>query len=201
MFFFLNKELNFIPNHTFCHLQEFDLNKVSEWLENDDEKSELLKFIDEIKAISNKKSSIENPLLIKSSNATDVIKNASYDELLLFDEILSAEINKTAINQDNNNIVMDRTNKTSKIIKGNNKQLTQSQEWDSQRQESNKIEEEPVLRPAEKESTPKTFDPQHLIERIRKINHRPYVTSNYELLSCKSQSFLQRLAVLGEILT
>lgn len=180
-------------------MQEFDLSKVSEWFENDDEKSELLKFIDEIKAISNKKSALKNPLLPKSSNATDTLKNASYDELLLFDEILSAEINKTATNQDNN-IILDR-NKTSKIITGNNQQLSQSQDWDSQRQDSNKIEDEPVLEPAEKESTPKTFDPQHLIERIRKTNHRPYVTSNYELLSCKSQSFLQRLAVLGEILT
>lgn len=171
---------------------------MTEWLESDHEKNELLKFIDEIKSISSKKSSKSNPLLTKSTNTTDMLKNTPYDELLLFDEILLAEINKNSTKQDN--IIIDRINKTSKIITGN-KQGGQTQDWNTQRQDSDAIDEEKDLKPAEKESTSKTFDPQHLIERIRKTNHRTYMTSNYELLSCKSQSFLQRLAVLGEILT
>lgn len=179
-------------------MQEFDFGKVTEWLESDEEKSELLKFIDEIKAISNKKSTRTNPLLSKSSNSTDVLKNTTYDELLLFDEILAAEINKSAAKSSDNSM-NDRPNRTAKIITKSN-QEGQTLEWNSQRQESDNDDEQ-VLHPAEQEPTPKSFDPQHLIERIRRNSQRIHVTSNYELLSCKSQSFLQRLAVLGEILT
>lgn len=173
--------------------------KVTEWLESDEEKSELLKFIDEIKAISNKKSSQTNPLLTKSSNSTDLLNKTSYDELLLFDEILATEINKN-VSKSSDNGVNDRANRTAKIITDSN-QGAQTSEWNSQRQESNKNDDEEVLHPAEQEPTPKSFDPQQLIERIRRNSQRIHVTSNYELLSCKSQSFLQRLAVLGEILT
>lgn len=47
----------------------------------------------------------------------------------------------------------------------------------------------------------KVFDAQKLLEQIRKVNNGVHVVSNYEMLTCKSQSFLQRLAVLGEMLT
>lgn len=136
----------------------------------------------------------------KSTNTTDAQKRTSYDELLLFDELLSAELNKNTTND--KNIIVDRANRTSKIITGNT-QSAQVPDWSAPQQQETTvtIDEEKIMKPVEKESTRKSFDPQQLIERIRKTNHRTYVTSNYELLSCKSQSFLQRLAVLGEILT
>lgn len=45
------------------------------------------------------------------------------------------------------------------------------------------------------------FDAQQFLERIRKMYNATNVTSNHELLMCKTQSFAQRLAVLGEIMT
>lgn len=174
--------------------KEFDFSKVTEWLESDEEKSELLKFIDEMKSMSKTKSSRTNPLLIRPTNSSDKSNNnTSYDELLLFDEILSAEINKTMAKQDK----IDRINQTTRIITSNSHQAPH---WNSEPQAADKVEET-VIRPVPKEPTPESFDPQKLIERIRKTYRATNVTSNYELLTCKSQSFLQRLAVLGEILT
>lgn len=169
---------------------------MTEWLENDEEKSELLKLIDEMKSMSKKKSSQTNPLLMRTSNSSGKnINTTSYDELLLFDEILSAEINKSTTKADKS----ERVNQTSKLITRNT-QGRPSPDWNSEQQETDKMDEA-VIRPMPKESTPEQFDPQHLIERIRNTYKATNVTSNYELLTCKSQSFLQRLAVLGEILT
>lgn len=184
-------------------LQEFNLGKMTKWIDNEDEKSELLQFIDEMKEISDRKSTKMNPLLTKNFNASDSLNksntNISYEELLLFDQILSAEIYKNTTNGARNNIDRNRINQTSQSITEMNENA-QSTEWNSdQQQESIKIED--VIKPAEKQTQPKIFDPQNLIERIRKTPHRLYETTNNELLTCKSQSFLQRLAVLGEILT
>lgn len=169
---------------------------MTEWLDSDEEKNELLKLIDEMKSMSKKKSNQDNPLLIRASKSSiKSINTTSYDELLLFDEILSAEINKTAAKVDK----IERINQTAKIITRNAEEKSSS-EWNDEQQESAKTQEA-VIRPLPKETTPKQFDPQHLIERIRNSYTATNVTSNYELLTCKSQSFLQRLAVLGEILT
>lgn len=176
---------------------------MAKWIDNEDEKSELLKFIDEMKEISDRKSTKLNPLLTKNFNASDSLNksntNISYEELLLFDQMLSAEIYKNTTNGARNNIDRNHINQTSQSITEMNEN-TQSTEWNSdQQQESIKFED--VIKPAEKQTQPKIFDPQNLIERIRKTPHRLYETTNYELLTCKAQSFLQRLAVLGEILT
>lgn len=49
----------------------------------------------------------------------------------------------------------------------------------------------------------KPFDEQRMIERLRELQNidDENTEKNYELLTCKAQSFSQRLAVLGEILT
>lgn len=173
-----------------------------DWLNNDEDKSELLKFIDE--AISSKKSSKINPLLIKPINTTAMTNqsniNASYEELLIFDEILSAEINRS-VNKNENSKVSVVKNQTTNIEMQDN----QSPNWKIEHEETVKMtddqeEIEKIKESTEDESQSKSFDPQSLLERIRKSNNRKSVTSNYELLTCKSQSFLQRLAVLGEIL-
>lgn len=167
---------------------------MREWLESEDEKSELLKFIEEMKTISIKQSSRTNPLLIKPTNSSE--NNTTYDELLLFDELLAAEINKNSTNNDNNDLI-ERANQTNRT-NGNTLNWSIEKTQDS----NNKyVSVEQITKPVEKKITSKIFDPQNFIERIRKNSNKTYVTSNYELLSCKSQSFLQRLAVLGEILT
>lgn len=56
-------------------------------------------------------------------------------------------------------------------------------------------------KPVQEEKQP--FDEQRMIERIRKLNNLNEDESekDYELLTCKAQSYSQRLAVFGEILT
>lgn len=167
---------------------------MAEWLDSEEEKGDLLKFIEEMKIMSSKKSSRTNPLLIKPTNSSE--KKNAYDDFLMLDELLSAEILKNSTKQEN-------SNQTNKIITGNTQQ-SHTHDWStSERSESinKEVYEEQITKPAEKESKSKIFDPQNLIERIRKLSNATHVTSNYELLSCKSQTFLQRLAVLGEILT
>lgn len=176
---------------------------MSEWLESEDGKSELLKFIDEMKSMSSKKSSQTNAMLAKSDNySSDVANNSAndttYDELVLFDQILAAEINKTPTDPVNSNI-KERINQTSKIITEHS-QRSEMQDWNTEPPKTAKIEEN-LIRPAEAEPKPRVFDAQRFIERIRRSPNGVNVSPNYELLSCKSQSFLQRLAVLGEMLT
>lgn len=174
---------------------------MTEWLDSDEGKSELLKFIDEMKIMSNRKTNRINPLLTKLSNSTVTSKtsNISYDDLVLFEEILSSEINKTIANQENN-ITKDTINKTVKIITQNVLQL-HDQSWNSEPEDLAKVNEKTARIIQKPVVTKKIFDPQQLIERIRKSYDRMHTTPNYELLTCKSQSFLQRLAVLGEMLT
>lgn len=56
----------------------------------------------------------------------------------------------------------------------------------------------PFFPPYEKR-TP--FDAQQFLERIRTMYNDTNITRNYEVLMCKTQSYTQRLAVMGEILT
>lgn len=179
---------------------------MTEWLENDDDKNELLKLIDEMKAMSSKQSNRVNPLLSNTSNSTlDASKNSlSYDDLVLFDEILSAEVNKTHANAPN----ADRLNGTAQILLQN---AQQSHSWNAADtvadattakifQKSSSIIDDKSTEPIEID-TKTLFDAQQLIERIRRSNVVTPITPNYEILTCKSQSFLQRLAVLGEMVT
>lgn len=185
--------------------KEFNF-KVTEWLDTEEGKSELLKFIDEMKLMSNKKSTQMNPLLSKSINFTDAVeKNDStrYDDLGLFEEILTTDYNKMPTNEGSNTI-QEPINNTAKIITRNSLQ-TQSQSWNSEPEGSGRIQEKPVYIDDSHESleseVKKSFDPQNLIERIRKTYDASHATPNFEILTCKSQTFLQRMAVLGEILT
>lgn len=159
-----------------------------------------------MKVMSNKKSDRVNPLLTKSTNLTEPShkNNISYDDLVLFEEILTAEVNKTLTNPDNI-ITKENVNATAKLIIRNLSQ-PQEQNWNPELDETIKIEEKsPRIEEKPTESvendTKQIFDPQQLIERIRKSYERMQTIPNYELLTCRSQSFLQRLAVLGEMLT
>lgn len=55
----------------------------------------------------------------------------------------------------------------------------------------------PAFPPYEKQ-TP--FDAQHFMERVRTMYNDKNVTRNYEVLTCKTQPYTQRLAVMGEIM-
>lgn len=159
-----------------------------------------------MKIMSNKNTNRINPFLTKFTNSTEPSNSShlSYDDLILFEEILSAELNKTFSNQGNSNITKENINKTVKTITEN---VAQSHDpsWNFESEDSDKMENEKTLpqHPSETDDndTEKNFDPQQLIERMRKSFDKIQINSNYELLTCKSQSFLQRLAVLGEILS
>lgn len=208
--------------------------KVTEWLtETDDDKSELLKFIDEIKAMSGKTSSQKNPLLanLTDSNGSTIAStqqqqeqqassDMTYDDLILFDEILAAEVNKTATNFQNQTTDVLQKSRTAKIItqtttssyssspSPSSSSQTSSQSWQetanaNDDDEKSKLADD-VIRPipsVEPVVQRRVFDAQKLLEQIRKVNDGVHVVPNYEMLTCKSQSFLQRLAVLGEMLT
>lgn len=215
-------------------LKEFGY-KVTEWLtESDDDKSELLKFIDEIKSMSGKTSSQKNPLLVNltDSNGSTIAStqqqeqqqqqqqqssDMSYDDLILFDELLAAEVNKTATNFDGQTTDDPQRNRTAKIItqtttasSSSSPSSSSSQSWqetaNANDDEKSKLTDD-VIRPIPSadsvaENVPRrAFDAQKLLEQIRKVNDGVHVVPNYEMLTCKSQSFLQRLAVLGEMLT
>lgn len=214
--------------------------KVTEWLETDDDKNELLKFIDEIKAMSGKSERI-NPLLTNSTDNSTIASaqqqkqhannNISYDDLILFDQLLAAEVNKTIEKfEDHMNDDHPKTNQTAKIItqttttatvtsSSSSSSQTSSQSWDADdfdKESTNVINDgksrptkEEIVKPfiQASESTSgntqrRVFDAQKLLEYIRKSNEAGlHAIPNYEMLTCKSQSFLQRLAVLGEMLT
>lgn len=174
---------------------------MNEWLESEEGKSELLKFIDEMKTMSNKKSIQQNPLLAKADNYSADAKNkskTSYDELILFDEMLSMEINNTSTDP-SKNITTERIKQANKKI-AEGLQRSHIKDWGTESPKPAQIEEK-MIKPPEIEATPKPFDAQRLIERIRRSPNGVHRPPNYELLSCKSQSFLQRLAVLGEMLS
>lgn len=48
---------------------------------------------------------------------------------------------------------------------------------------------------------PGQFDVQRLIEKVRRMSNGTRIIRDYESLSCRSQTYLQRLAIHGEILT
>lgn len=211
-------------------LKEFGY-KVTEWLDNDDDKSELLKFIDEIKAMSGKTSNRKNPLLQNSTNDNSTkpasteqqqqqtSNNMSYDDLILFDELLAAKVNKTITNFESHMTDDHQKNRTLKIITQTtttSSPQTSSESWDADdldKETTNIIDGEKsqladdVAKPIASAELitenvqRKVFDAQKLLEQIRKANDGVHVNVNYEMLTCKSQSFLQRLAVLGEMLT
>lgn len=218
-------------------LKEFGY-KVTEWLDSeDDDKSELLKFIDEIKAMSSETSKQKNPLLQNLTDTNSTIAatqqqqqqtstNISYDDLILFDELLAAEVNKTISNFESHLSDDHQKNRTAKIItqttttssSSSSSSQASSQSWhadDLDRETANTVDGENskltdgVVKPvASAESSTdnvqrRVFDAQKLLEQIRKTNDAGvhHVIPNFEMLTCKSQSFLQRLAVLGEMLT
>lgn len=214
-------------------LKEFGF-KVTEWLDSDDEKSELLKFIDEIKAMSGKTSSRKNPLLTNSTTDNSTMaaatqkqqqqtsNNMSYDDLILFDELLAAKINRTITNFESHltddqqknltaNIITQTTTATTTTTSSSNSQGWVADDLDNETiniidDEKSQLTEGVSQLNASAESNTenvqrKVFDAQQLLERIRKANDSIHVVPNYEMLTCKSQSFLQRLAVLGEMLT
>lgn len=184
--------------------QGIDFRNVDNWIEDDMEKNELLKFMEELKSISSKKSNLINPLLVKSDDRDEKNKSNSstsfaYEELILFEEILAAKINQTSSNQSNH---ITNYNDTSRLIMKTLNQPHVPKDWRSDVQDIDRADEElNVTNLSKRENDAKPFDAQNLIKRIRNSHGTSDPYENFDLLTCKSQSFLQRLAVFGEMLT
>lgn len=71
-------------------------------------------------------------------------------------------------------------------------------ESDNLSSERNRIVPPPTITPRQ---PTEPFDVQRLMQRIDTMYNDQNVTKNYEILSCRAQSYSQRLAVLGEIIT
>lgn len=71
-------------------------------------------------------------------------------------------------------------------------------ESDNLNTERNRIVPPPAITPQRQREA---FDIQRLMQRIHTMYNDQNITRNYEILSCRAQSYSQRLAVLGEIIT
>lgn len=178
---------------------------VNQLFSTEDAKNELLKFLNEMKSTPIKNITLEDDAEIM------------YDDLIVREQIESVDANEnraSAMNRsdrvDENieailpqNMNRSNTEDVSEVkgrFESNTSGEAVSLEDVRERNSKEKITE--FFRPEPKEEiNRKPFDAQRFLERIRTMYNDKNVTRNYELLSCKAQSFSQRLAVLGEILT
>lgn len=173
----------------------------------EDAQNELLKFLNEMKSTP-----IKN---ISLGDDTDTL----YDDLIVRERIERVDSNETSAKQNTRTESAKQNDSTSSR---NANQTSSEDAADAHSFESNvsgeaELIENTAERSAKQATTSETteffrfepkdkvkkapFDAQRFLERIRTMYNDKNVTRNYELLSCKAQSFSQRLAVLGEILT
>lgn len=173
----------------------------------EDAQNELLKFLNEMKSTP-----IKN---ISLGDDTDTL----YDDLIVRERIERVDSSETTAKQYTRTESAKQNDSTSSR---NANQTSSEDAADAHSFESNvsgeaELIENTAERRAKQATTSDTteffrfepkdkvkkapFDAQRFLERIRTMYNDKNVTRNYELLSCKAQSFSQRLAVLGEILT
>lgn len=168
----------------------------NDWVDAEEVQNELQKFLNELKKKTKKQETELEALLIKTNVTKQLSKSSvnNTDKPSMYENItIAAKIEKPLKN------VAEPINKTNEINNASNS--VDKTRFDGKVQQENISIEEKFLPEIESEPEAKPFDAQRLIERVRRMYNDTNVIRNYELLSCKSQSFLQRLAVLGEILT
>lgn len=160
---------------------ESSLDAVGEWLKGENARSELLKIIGELETTSEQiKTATETITTTVDENGTGAIQIDSVDDA-------KSNINETL----------------------QNKRRQQQQQQQGQTKtdwlpalRSDEVLHETPIEAEESPSSPREFDVQRLIEKVRRMYiSRTKRPQDFELLSCRSQSYLQRLAIHGEILT
>lgn len=215
----LNSEILRITNIT-----SFNIDKL---LNSEQEKQELIKLLQELKA-RNERDMQEEEIEIKLVDASDdLIERVEVRPIegeavphhdLAFNDSDQVDLSEPELFQkmgentapSKNNSKINRVESSIREIYGvgEAKQLPISDSEMSDVKENSSIflgnkiippldSALPYFPPYEKR-TP--FDAQQFLERIRTMYNDRNVTRNYELLTCKSQSFTQRLAVMGEVL-
>lgn len=184
---------------------------VNQLFSTDEAKNELLKFLNELKSTP-----IKNITLGEDSDTL-------YDDLIVREQIERIDSNETATNaynrtqnlKNNEPALLQNTNQTNAESVAEVKRTTFEPNANGEielldddvtnERSSDKAPVEKIsafFHPEAKDKVKRTpFEAQRFLERIRTMYIDKNVTRNYELLSCKAQSFSQRLAVLGEILT
>lgn len=182
---------------------------VNQLFSTEEAKNELLKFLNEMKSTP-----------IKNITMGDDA-DTSYDDLIVREQIVRGDVNGTAAKALNR--TENGNNQNEQKLSQNANQTSTENVSDIKRNfESNTSGEADILEDADERNTKDAaaqkileffraepqeklkrapFDAQRFLERIRAMHDGKNITKNYELLSCKAQSFSQRLAVLGEILT
>lgn len=164
--------------------EDITLDNLKEWLNSDGDKSEFLKFLDDMKKTN----------LTNGPSKYDNISSL-YGSLLELSQLNSGLIQN--ITQD-----VGFVNSLKRLrIKQNISNEIFNQNRQSIQTDMN-ISENSETRMETDATTVKTqFNAQRLLEFIRETFDDAAIPKNYELMGCKSQTFVQRLAVLGEILT
>lgn len=160
------------------------LDNLKKWLNSGEDKSEFLTFLDDIKKTS-------------STNGPSKYDNISslYGSLIELSELNSGVIRN--ITQDIRSVkklkkLQFKPNISDEIFNQN----TQSIQTDMNISENSEARME-----TDEATVKKKFNAQQLLEFIRETFDDANISKKYELMGCKSQNFVQRLAVFGEILT
>lgn len=188
------------------------LDNVSDWLDSDEGRNELLKFLDSMKSLSEKKKK-SFPIISNTSEIFIQNISISYDDK---DNYIS-NISEMNVSDRNNSFSNSNNLTKSEIITDDtiSKSTETKPDWKIILQQSEKlVAEKPTPKTDEDDddedddddddnhiSDQQFFDVQLLIENVRRMYNDSSIYRDYELLSCRSQAFIQRLAVFGEILT
>lgn len=151
-----------------------NLDTVGEFLNTEDGRNDLWNLITKLKTSVDPTEAIPN-----NENATDTIQFNSIDER---DSISSEEHEFDGVQSPTQD----------------QRQLEKNIDWISVMRPDD-ILREPIIE--DDTSHTHQFNVQRLLEKVRRVYNDSETARDYELLSCRSQTYLQRLAIHGEILT
>lgn len=164
--------------------EDITKDNLKDWLNSNEDKSEFLKLLDDMKKKNSKNDSSKYDYIL-----------SLYGSLLELSELESGVIRNST--QDVGSVnSLKRLRIKQKIGDEIFNQIKQSIQTDM-----NILENSEARMETDVTTVKKQFDAQRLFEFIRETIDDANVSKNYELMGCKSQTFVQRLAVLGETLT
>lgn len=178
-------------------LTNISAHNVNQLFNTEEAKSELLKFLNEMKSTP-----------IKNITLGDDVDSV-HDDLIIREHVNTRESANIAINRSENDepdgpSLVGNVSQTSTATVTEIKHSSEVNSSDDGTKEASAAKQKAAeyFRIEPKKTTKREpFDAQRFLQRIRTLYDDKNVTRNYELLSCKAQSFSQRLAVLGEIIT
>lgn len=175
-------EINKIVSEKFTNISqvlESGLDAVGEWLKSENARTELLKIIGKLETTT-------EPNVVTES-ADEIAAN----------ENVSASPTQT--NQPGKKITSTNGNANASSNKSVRQPTEPRMDWIAAVRPEQIFHEVVNEEPAQQQHG--QFDVQRLIEKVRRMSNGTHTVRDYESLSCRTQTYLQRLAVHGEILT